>query len=493
MSLPISIGIPDEVKGSLGFNLPPDAKSIQAKILPNNVSSISSGTLTIPTTQATGNVELTFPSQEIRFSIPCMQSPSMYLDTRMTSLTYRMTVTCTNASAPAAGAMSAYLRSSANAFFDRAYVLGPNNNTLEDILEYGVVCDTLQMLQLSNSDRDGLANMFGFTNDGTGGGSLSVQGTKVDILNAGYASLVTPNLSTHSFTVPVVSSVIGVTNDSFVNNGRLNSLTYVLQTASVLPFNINVGTQLTTNNLTFTVVLDSFSLNCEFIDIGMSALKLVDETLLNGVSYSHGTTYRTSTTALPSGTSGAVSLLSGIRGSSIKTLITRFQESSLANNISGKYNSKNPNVNSIAFNIGGIKFPQTVTNPLALPANAFEQLQKAMGSFNSTQYNSAISPAIYMRLSAGGNAQAFTNSGQDYNYTNGASTVTCQDMFLWGQNLEICAKRGVLSGLNCSSAPIFVDLNIASANTNAHNMIVIAMQDSILIHNVITGDLQVRL
>jgi hypothetical protein len=492
MSLPISIGIPDEVKGTLGFNLPADAKSIQAKILPSNVSSISSGTLTIPTTQAAGNIELTFPSQEIRFNIPCMQSPSMYLDTRMTSLTFRMNVVCTNATVPAAGALNVCLRSSANAFFDRAYVLGPNNNTVEDILEYGVVCDTLQAIQFDNSCRDGLSNMFGFYNDANTPATNFLQGTQISLLNT-LANLVSPNQSSNSFTVPIVSSVIGVTNDSFVNIGRLNTLTYVLQTASVLPFAINVGTQLTTNNLTFTVTLDNFSLNCEFIDIGMSALSLVDDTLVNGVSYSHGTTYRTSTTALPAATSGAVSLLSGIRGSSVKTLITRFQESSIANSISGKYNSKNPNCNSIAFNIGGVKFPQQNCNPLLLPSQSFEHLQKAMGCFNSRQYMSSLTPTIYSRLSAGGQAQGFALTNQDITYTNGASVYNCQDIFLWGQNLEICPKRGVLSGLNCSSAPIFVDLNIAYANTNAHNMIVIAMQDSILIHNVITGDLQVRL
>lgn len=493
MSLPISVGIPEEVKGNLGYNLPADAKSVQAKILPSNVSTISSGTLTVPTTQAAGNMEFSFPSQEIRFNIPCMQSPSMYLDTRMTSLTFRMSVALTNGTAPAAGQLNVNLRSSANAFFDRAYVLGPNNNTLEDILEYGVVCDTLQSIQMDNSDRDGLSNMFGFYRDPNNAATNYLQGTQIDVLNQAVAGLVAGNSQSLSFTVPVVSSVIGVTNDSFVNIGRLNSLTYVLQTASILPFAFNVGTQLTTNNVTFTVTIDNIALNCEFIDIGMSALRLVDETLLNGISYSHGTTYRTSTTALPAATSGAVSLLSGIRGSSIKTLITRFQESSVANSLSGKYNSKNPNINSIAFNIGGLKYPQQPCNPLLLPATSFEQLQKAMGNFNNKQYNSSLTPSIYSRVSAGGNAQGFALVNQDYTYTNGASTYNCQDMFLWGQNLEICPKKGVLSGLNCSSAPIFVEMNLANANTYAHNMIVIAMQDAILIHNVLTGDLQVRL
>lgn len=494
MSLPISVGIPDEVRASnLGYNLPSDAKSVQARILPSNISSITSSQ-TISTATAAGNIELTFPSQEIRFNIPCMQSPSVFLDTRVTSLTFRMQVKMTNATVPTAGALNVCLRSSANAFFDRAYVLGPNNNTVEDILEYGLLCDTLQAIQLSPSDRDSLGNLYGFYLDPTAGATNYVQGQQIPLLNT-RTNLVSPNSQSLSFTVPVVSSVIGVTNDSFLNVGRLNSLTYVLQTTNILPFAINIGTQLTDYNVTFDVILDSFSLNVEFLDIGASALAMVDSTLSNnGVSYSHGTTYRTSTTVLPANTSGTVSLLSGIRGSSVKSLITRFQENAIANNISGKFNSKNPNVNAISFNIGGVKYPQTPANPLLYPSHAFMQLQQSFGNFNSNQFQSSITPSIYNRLSAGGSAQGFTvGTTQDYNYTNGASVYNNQDLFLWGINTEVCPKRGVMSGLNCTSAPIFVDLNIASANSNAHNMIVIAMQDSILIHNTLTGDLQVRL
>lgn len=492
MSLPISVGIPEEVKGSLGYNLPQDCKSFQAKILPSNLSSITSGTCSVPISLAAAAFvpEFSFPSQEIRFALPTMQSPSMFLDTRMSSLTFRMTVTSTNATAPTTGDILAQLRSGANAFFDRAYVLGPSGNTLEDILEYGVCCDSLQALQFSNSDRDGLAVLYGFSSDTLN----NLQGLPIGAIhNVPKENLKTGNATSHSFTVPIVSSVIGVTNDSFLNVGRLNSLQYILQTTNILPFAMQVATALTDQAYTFTVSLDNFSLNLEFIDIGMSALKMVDETLLNGVSYSHGTTYRTSTTALPS-LSGAVSLLSGIRGSSIKSLFTRFQENSSSYNCSGKYNSKNPNINAISFSIGGIRYPQQPTNPLLLPANSFEQVQKAIGNFNGNQFQSSLNPSIYCRLPEGGNAKSFiVNSAQDYNYTNTKSLVPSQDLFIWGQNLEVVAKKGVLSGLNASSAPIFVEMNIGSAPTNAHNMIVIAMQDSILIHNVITGDLQVRL
>ena len=65
--------------------------------------------------------------------------------------------------------------------------------------------------------------------------------------------------------------------------------------------------------------------------------------------------------------------------------------------------------------------------------------------------------------------------------------------FIFGECLEICARRGLLSGLNCTSAPIFVEMNIASAPTYAHTCYVQAMLDMVLIHDVKSGDISCRI
>ena len=57
----------------------------------------------------------------------------------------------------------------------------------------------------------------------------------------------------------------------------------------------------------------------------------------------------------------------------------------------------------------------------------------------------------------------------------------------------MCARRGLLSGLNCTSAPIFVEMNIAATPTNAHTLHTIAMLDQVLIHDVNSGDISVRI
>ena len=80
-----------------------------------------------------------------------------------------------------------------------------------------------------------------------------------------------------------------------------------------------------------------------------------------------------------------------------------------------------------------------------------------------------------------------------HNWTVGADVVNAQSQFIFGENVEVCARRGLLSGLNCTSAPIFVELNISAAPTNAHTLYVQAMLDHVVIHDVRSGDVQVRI
>ena len=94
-----------------------------------------------------------------------------------------------------------------------------------------------------------------------------------------------------------------------------------MQTSNILPLSIRTGTATAAG--TFSVTLSDFSLQCEYVDIGLNALKMLDQTLVDGKSYIHGVTYRSSSTTLPA-TSGSTSLLAGIRASSVKSLFARF-------------------------------------------------------------------------------------------------------------------------------------------------------------------------
>ena len=487
MSIPSVVGIPSEMKlGDVDFSLPPDARSYAVKVMASNVQSIASPPISL-VSAAAGPPTTTpqFVSQNVFFDLPCGQSPSTFLDTRFSTISFKATLTCSIVSSGAI--TSGLLRGGAYSFFDRMYITGGSGQILEDIAEYGLAYDTLTALQLNPSTHDSLALQYGFLSNVENGG------------NAGHAwaglATTTPTSTneTHSYSFPVLSALLGMGSDKFLNIGRLNKLQLALQTATELPITIATGAAITTG--TITITLSDIALNLEYVDIGASAIQMLDATLVDGNSYLHGTSYRTSAVSMPA-VAGNQSLLAGIRGSSVKSLFARFVDGgaqTTTNSVNGKYDSKNPSATSLNFNIGGMKYPNNPVNPLIAPASAFRNLQMAIGSFNNAQFQSSIVPSAYCKLSAGGAAQALTVGGtQDYNYSL-ASSATSLAQFIYGENVEVVAKRGLMSGLNCVNAPVFLEVNCSTAPTNAHQVYIMAMIDAVFIHNVRTGDIQVRM
>ena len=145
--------------------------------------------------------------------------------------------------------------------------------------------------------------------------------------------------------------------------------------------------------------------------------------------------------------------------------------------------------------VGGQKLPNNPVNPLLHPSRAFRALQMASGSYNNSAFQSCMIPAQYMKLSAGGTAATVAaplGTTQAFQYNLGSlNTALCQ--FIYGEDLEVVARRGLMSGMNCNSAPVFVEFNVATAPTNTQTLYVHALSDVVYIHDVVTGDVQVRL
>jgi len=483
MSLPSSVSLPAEMQlGSLDYSLPPEARSYQVKVQPSNISSIVSPDI-IPTVSQVGG-DYSFPSQQIIFDIPCGSSPSTFLDNRFSTLNFTATYAC--GSTTGAVTTSAYLRSNANSFFDRMYITSQNGQILEDITEYGLVNDLLINFQMNHAVRTGTAMQYGFddTNNTTSQGHSISTYTP----NTGMAA---GDTATYSYSVPILSGLVGVLADKFLNIGRTSKLQLVLQTSSILPITLTSGA--TAGSL--KVTLSNFSITCEYVDIGSSALKMLDQTLINNQAYIHGVSYRVTSNTIPASSSGNISLLAGIRNSSVKSLFVKYVDNvavAITSSVNSKYDGKNPMINNFAFNIGGMRYPSNPLNPLLLPSQAFSECEKAVGSFNNAQFQSCIPRVQYCKLSKGGTASGIASTVQDANYTAG-SLAASQCQFFMGYCLEVVAKRGILSGLNCSSAPIFVENYLSAASTNAHLVYVMAMIDCIFIHDVSSGDISVRL
>jgi hypothetical protein len=299
-----------------------------------------------------------------------------------------------------------------------------------------------------------------------------------------------------SFSVPVISSLIGVTANKMFNIGRTSKVQLVFNTASILPLTIQNGATAQIAGA-FTISLTDFFLNIECIDIGSQALASIDAGLVNGDSYISGQTYRTTSSTIPATSVGSQSLLVGLRGSSVKSLFVRFQDggatTSTANSVNGKYDSKLPNANQICFNIQGTgRLPNVPVNPLLSPANSMRETQMAFGNFYSNTQTTSVIPSQYCKLCAGGTAQGPGNgTTQDYLW-NLSTDINQQSSYLFGVNTEVVSRRGLFSGLNCLTSPIFLELNIANAVSNSVTAYVTALLDCVYVHNVVSGNLSVR-
>ena len=491
MSIPSPIGLPQELKlGEVDYSLPADARSYQVNVQPSNVSTVSqTGISVISAVSAPPTVVPQFTSQTVYFDLPAGSSPSTFIDNRFTTLSFRANMAVTTAFV-GASAQTGFQRSGGYSWIDRMYITAQNGNIVEDITEFGLVNDLMVATQLNTATRDTLATQYGFLS----GTANEAQGHQWQSIAAATAATAT---ETYSYSIPLISSLIGVTADRFFNIGRTNKLQLAIQTTSELPISIQNPSTAAITAGQFTITLSDFALQCQYVDIGPSALAMIDATLPDRKAYIHGTTYKTSSISMPA-TAGSQSLLAGIRGSSIKSLFCRFQDMgavSTTNSSNGKYDSKNPNLNSINFNVGGQKLPNNSVNPLLQPSRAFRALQMASGSYNNAQFQSSMIPAQYMKLSAGGTAATVAaplGTTQAFQYNLGSlNTALCQ--FIYGEDLEIVARRGLMSGMNCNSAPVFVELNIATAPTNAQTLYVHALGDVVYIHDISTGDVQVRM
>jgi hypothetical protein len=150
-------------------------------------------------------------------------------------------------------------------------------------------------------------------------------------------------------------------------------------------------------------------------------------------------------------------------------------------------------INAINFNVGGQRLPSNPVNPLLNPSRAFRALQMASGAFNNAQFQSCMIPSAYCKLAAGGTAQGATVGNSQAYYWNLGSAQSSLCQFIYGEDLEVVARRGLMSGMNCNSAPVFVEFNVATAPTNSQNLYVHALGDVVYIHDVVTGDVQVRM
>ena len=497
-NLPTVIGLPQELSvGSIDPIMPPDSRSNSIRVYASNNPTVTGS---FSTGVTAGIVpDIAFPQTEVNFDIPCSQSSDTFIDTRLSTISFRAIITTTTAGIQQV--TSGTLRSSAYAYFDNFGLTGQSGQMLENFNEYGLVADTLIQGQMSNSDREGLFNYgfksnFGSTNAaGVGSQSFTNTGHDIDVLTKAGV-LIVNNASSYNYSIPLLSGVIGVLSERFFPIGLTRKLVASLTTAAVLPYTIVLPTTANATPSIVTVQLTDFFLNLETVKIGESAMSQILSTLPDGKMYLNGMTYKTTTTILPANTTGSVTLPIGLTGSSVRSLFVRFHETGVPSadaSIWGKYDSKCPNLNQYGWSIGGIQEPPSLYNPVLFPGLCWRSFLMAMGTFNSSQFKSGVTAKNYHVLVRGGNDSApdgNQQNTQDAYFSTILSSPLYQSSFLLGENLENIPRRGIISGRDLTFQKVNLILGTNAANTNTVNCFVTGLLDTITIVDVRSGEVQ---
>lgn len=495
MALPIQYAIPELMKLSeLDSALPDGTTSKTVRVSPSNLSSIVSPTYTAPAAN-TIMPDSAFNSQNVVFDCPTLQNS--WIDTRQTTISFRVNYEVVSAGATYRVAALPSLRGGAFSYWDGLQILSPQGSVLESVSELSLVYNALTQLQMSNSDRDGAALQFGMYANGA---DNKVKGHDLPFLGDATADLAATNNVTYSYSYPLISGVIGTGASRAFPIGAIPKLQLILTTTNILPItlvSLTAGTP-----ATFRVTISDIVLNLQYITLPPSATQMIESSLHDGKYYLQGNTWRVAASTLSAGSAGFSSIIAGVRGSSVKSVLYSFQELSSVRSPYGKFDSKNPIAQTICFNANSIRYPSLPLEALLHPARVMTELQRSVGSLNSPNLKSAYLPERFCRLPLGGDAQSLTAnaSTQDYYYTVAGSTAgnaltdvnAGQSSFFFGVDLEDVNSVGILSGINLNSSQAFLELNIAKSITNAHTVYCMSCLDSIIIIDARSGQCDVR-
>jgi hypothetical protein len=136
---------------------------------------------------------------------------------------------------------------------------------------------------------------------------------------------------------------------------------------------------------------------------------------------------------------------------------------------------------------GGVLMPNKPLNPNQSPASVLAELQKSFSALNLTIMNTAVSPLNFAK-----STHAPTTAGTDYAVIAASVTPTTAQNpaeFLVGIDTEMCAKTGLISGINTLSSPVFMRYNISSTTPAAVSCVFHMMHDVIYQLDFQTGQL----
>lgn len=482
------VGFPQELSHKLDYSCPAEVSSLDVRIYPNNISSVQTSAVAFG--GAAGVVDIPLPTSTFTFALPTGAGKGQFLDHRFTKLNFRVNYEVTTATSGATATVTSTgaLRSGAHAWVQRMWEESQSGVVVADQPSYDLIADCDAQFGFDVAQRDCNAMALGFESTGAGSSAINANtGHGVFTYTAATASV---GSSYYSYSIPVLSPLIGAWAKKFFQIGAVNRHTLNVQLPALAPVTITVATPATTAGA-IRVTIDQVSLSLRLINIPMDALRMIGKA--SGTQYYNGTVGRVASQSMGTA-SGSQSWLVGIRGSSVKNLISRFTEAAYTTSacVNRYFDSKMPLYTSIAYNVNGVNIPAAPDDLVHSPAMAFARSQAAMAQFNAYDFKSGIVPNTYARYLPSSNVP--TDLDANASAAGNASLVTQLCAFHYGVNLERIAKAGILSGMNLNSGSIYLNVNSGSSvPTNAVVAYFIALLDSLIIHDLETGELSVRL
>ena len=435
------IVVPSALPQEMNFALPaslPAAKTFEVRVQPVNAQSFTAGNV-------------------LQFDIPAGKR-GQYLDPTTTYVRFKVVYThggviATNQS---------LLLGSGYSYFNKQEVYGNNSVTLETINELGVLANVLLQSQLNGADKIGLSSAMGFN-------VLYPYTTLGHYINKSATS--SENL-TFEYALPLIG-ILGSGTDKMIPIGNINSLRLELTMDSYSNFTV----AMTAGGSVTGCTISEVEFVGQVIELDNEPQSLIEAQNPQKI-HIRTQSYRTATNSIAGGSSGMQDILLGTRVSSCKSMFITFSPS---NALEKKYASVNPNLGQgTCLVLAGQNLPQRTLNPSYHPADAFCELQKALGALAIVNYNGAVSRDEYYRSS--------TSTGLMIAYnTTLANIESTSPQFIMGINTEIVSHRGgLLSGININTAPSFLRCQIDSAlSAYTHTIYAFAFHDVILEFDVL--------
>lgn len=482
----VVLALPKKLQSQPEGALSPECTSQMSRIYPNNVASVAGPTVNVGRAVETGASGMTFPVQEVRFSVPAGMGKNVFIDTSKSRLNFR--VKYTTAASTTAATWAGYLISSAYSWFDRVQTLNNNGQAVDDVVGLGQIMNQRTIYDFDSADRDSQWQ-YGFLGENAAATSQNnLQGHAIENLTVSNGTIPAATYN-YDYSVPLPSSLLGLGARNFCPIGALTALGVSLWTPSTMPVVYSCDTITTTGTLQCTI--DNISIDLHYIYLDNKSASLLN---LGKEYYIHSITHRLSSGFIPSGTTGQVSTLIGLRGRSVRALFAKFSETATgtAASPSGVYDSKLLPASQLNFYLGGKdRFPNVPHSSLISPSTVYEHTQQAMEAFSPdhTKYGGTLKnfcTAFAGTDDAAGASRWIASSG---------STASLRGLgtFNLGEDLRVASSSVILDGYDMSqSASHFLELNIAEASTNGINVSFISCQDIIYVVDLMTGNVEAR-